>query len=113
MQGVDSRVSETGADWIPSSKERAMSGSMQKQQMPAPHEAPSGRVEKMRVPEKHFVNGNPLAAPSPSGLETALVGLGCFWGAEKGFWQLPGVYSTAVGYAGGFTPNPPHEGGGR
>ena len=86
-----------------------MSGSMQKQQMPAPHEAPPGRVEKMRVPEKHFVNGNPLAAPYPSGLETALFGLGCFWGAEKGFWQLPGVYSTAVGYAGGFTPNPTYE----
>ena len=86
-----------------------MSGSMQKRQMPAPHEAPPGRVEKMRVPEKHFVNGNPLAAPYPSGLETALFGLGCFWGAEKGFWQLPGVYSTAVGYAGGFTPNPTYE----
>ena len=86
-----------------------MSGFLKKQQMPAPHEALPGRAEQLRVPEKHFVNGNPLAAPYPSGLEMALFGLGCFWGAEKGFWQLPGVYSTAVGYAGGFTPNPTYE----
>ena len=86
-----------------------MSGFLKKQQMPAPHEALPGRAEQLRVPEKHFVNGNPLAAPYPSGLEMALFGLGCFWGAEKGFWQLPGVYVTAVGYAGGFTPNPTYE----
>jgi len=61
------------------------------------------------VPEKHFVNGHALAPPYPEGLELACFGLGCFWGAEKGFWQLPGVYSTAVGYAGGFTPNPTYE----
>ena len=86
-----------------------MSGFLKKQQMPAPHEALPGRAEQLRVPEKHFVNGNPLAAPYPSGLEMALFGLGCFWGAEKCFWQLPGVYVTAVGYAGGFTPNPTYE----
>jgi peptide-methionine (S)-S-oxide reductase len=86
-----------------------MSGFLKKQQMPAPHEAPPGRTEQLRVREKHFVNGNPLAAPYPSGLEIALFGLGCFWGAEKCFWQLPGVYVTAVGYAGGYTPNPTYE----
>jgi peptide-methionine (S)-S-oxide reductase len=58
----------------------------------------------MEVPERHFVNGNPLKGPFP-GLSQALFGLGCFWGAEKAFWQLPGVFVTAVGYAGGFTPN--------
>jgi peptide-methionine (S)-S-oxide reductase len=86
-----------------------MSGFLKKQQMPAPHEAPPGRAEKMRVPEKHFVNGLALAPPYPDGLELALFGLGCFWGAEKCFWQLPGVNVTAVGYAGGYTPNPTYE----
>lgn len=86
-----------------------MLGGVKKQQLPAPHEALPGRAEKMPVPEKHFVNGHALAPPYPDGLELALFGLGCFWGAEKGFWQLPGVYSTAVGYAGGFTPNPTYE----
>ena len=60
----------------------------------------------MAVPEKHFVNGNRLAPPFPAGLELALFGMGCFWGAERLFWELPGVWSTSVGYAGGFTPNP-------
>jgi peptide-methionine (S)-S-oxide reductase len=59
----------------------------------------------MPVPRQHFVNGHPLAPPFPAGMQLAMFGLGCFWGAEKKFWQLPGVYSTAVGYAGGFTPN--------
>ena len=86
-----------------------MPGGVKKQQLPAAHEALPGRAEKMPVPEKHFVNGHALAPPYPDGLELALFGLGCFWGAEKGFWQLPGVYSTAVGYAGGFTPNPTYE----
>ena len=86
-----------------------MSGLLNKGQMPAPNEAPPGRAEKMRVPEKHFVNGNALAPPYPDGLELALFGFGCFWGAEKSFWQLPGVYATAVGYAGGYTPNPTYE----
>jgi peptide-methionine (S)-S-oxide reductase len=68
-----------------------------------------GRQQKMPVPEKHFVNGNRIAPPFPEGLEVAQFGLGCFWGAERIFWQAPGVYSTAVGYAGGATPNPTYD----
>jgi peptide-methionine (S)-S-oxide reductase len=86
-----------------------MFGLMKKQKLPAPHEALPGRAQKMPVPERHFVNGQPLAPPYPHGLETAMFGLGCFWGAEKRFWQLPGVHVTAVGYAGGYTPNPTYE----
>ncbi|MEW6331895.1 MAG: peptide-methionine (S)-S-oxide reductase MsrA [Pseudomonadota bacterium] len=82
---------------------------MKKARMPAPHEALPGRAEKMPVPEKHFVNGRPLTPPFPAGMEQAQFGLGCFWGAEKYFWQLPGVYVTAVGYAGGHTPNPTYK----
>ena len=63
----------------------------------------------MPVPERHFVNGNPLEGPFPDHLAHALFGLGCFWGAERMFWELPGVYTTAVGYAAGFTPNPTYE----
>jgi peptide-methionine (S)-S-oxide reductase len=77
--------------------------------MPSPAEAPPGRSERMRVPESHFVNGAPLEPPFPDGTELALFGLGCFWGAERKFWKTPGVVSTAVGYAGGFTPNPTYE----
>jgi peptide-methionine (S)-S-oxide reductase len=72
-------------------------------------EALPGRSERMPVPERHFVNGHHLEPPFPEGLETALFGMGCFWGAERVFWQMPGVWSTAVGYAGGFTPNPTYE----
>jgi peptide-methionine (S)-S-oxide reductase len=68
-----------------------------------------GRAQPMRVPEKHFVNGHPLKPPFPEGLQLAQFGLGCFWGAERVFWQTPGVYSTAVGYAGGQTKNPTYE----
>jgi peptide-methionine (S)-S-oxide reductase len=68
-----------------------------------------GRKEKMPVPEKHFVNGNRIVPPFPEGLQLAQFGMGCFWGAERLFWQVPGVYSTAVGYAGGMTPNPTYE----
>lgn len=68
-----------------------------------------GRAEPMPVPERHFVNGNRLAPPYPAGFETALFGLGCFWGAERLFWEAPGVHATAVGYAGGTTPNPTYE----
>jgi peptide-methionine (S)-S-oxide reductase len=68
-----------------------------------------GRKERLPVPEKHFVNGNRIVPPFPAGLEQAQFGLGCFWGAERLFWQTPGVYSTAVGYAGGATPNPTYE----
>jgi peptide-methionine (S)-S-oxide reductase len=68
-----------------------------------------GRAQKMEIPDKHFVNGNRIVAPFPAGMEQAVFGLGCFWGAERLFWQLPGVYSTAVGYAGGETKNPTYE----
>jgi peptide-methionine (S)-S-oxide reductase len=68
-----------------------------------------GRAQKMPVPEQHFVNGHRLEAPFPDGLRQAQFGLGCFWGAERKFWQLPGVYTTAVGYSGGFTPNPTYR----
>jgi peptide-methionine (S)-S-oxide reductase len=74
--------------------------------LPSPEEALPGRSEKMPVPSKHFVNGNPLKPPFPVGMETALFGMGCFWGAERKFWQTEGVYTTAVGYAAGHTPNP-------
>ena len=77
--------------------------------IPSSEGALPGRDEPMPVPAKHFVNGNPLAPPFPEGLELALFGMGCFWGAEKMFWRAPGVYSTSVGYAAGFTPNPTYE----
>lgn len=69
-------------------------------------EAIPGRDQSMTVPELHHVNGHPLVGPWPDGMATAVFAMGCFWGAERGFWQMPGVYSTAVGYAGGFTQNP-------
>jgi peptide-methionine (S)-S-oxide reductase len=72
-------------------------------------EALPGRDETMLVPAAHEVLGNPIAPPFPEGLEQAVLGLGCFWGAERVFWQAPGVYTTAVGYAGGFTANPTYE----
>jgi peptide-methionine (S)-S-oxide reductase len=68
-----------------------------------------GRAESMPVPDKHYVLGTPLEPPFPDGLQRAVFGLGCFWGAERVFWQAPGVYTTAVGYAGGYTPNPTYE----
>jgi peptide-methionine (S)-S-oxide reductase len=77
--------------------------------MPTRDEALPGREERMPVPERHDVLGTPLAPPFPAGLERAVFGLGCFWGAEKRFWTIPGVYTTAAGYAGGFTPNPTYE----
>ena len=77
--------------------------------MPRPEDAPPGREQPMPVPERHRVNGNRLTPPFPEGLELALFGMGCFWGAERRFWELPGVYSTAAGYAGGYTPNPTYR----
>jgi peptide-methionine (S)-S-oxide reductase len=77
--------------------------------MPDPDQALPGREEAMRVTNRHFVNGNPIKPPFPEGMHQALFGLGCFWGAERRFWQLTGVYSTAVGYAAGYTPNPTYD----
>jgi peptide-methionine (S)-S-oxide reductase len=77
--------------------------------VPPPAECLPGRAEPMPVPERHFVNRQPLAGPYPEGMQQAVFGLGCFWGAERVFWQAPGVYVTAVGYAGGSTPNPTYE----
>jgi peptide-methionine (S)-S-oxide reductase len=77
--------------------------------MPSPAEALPGREKPIATATTHFVNGASLKGPYPPGFETALFGLGCFWGAERTFWQLPGVHVTAVGYAGGLTPNPTYE----
>ena len=86
-----------------------MSLSSSKSQMPSPPDALAGRATPMQVPETHYVNGRRIVPPFPHGLKEALFALGCFWGAEKHFWELPGVYSTAVGYAGGYTPNPTYR----
>ena len=80
-----------------------------KPEMPTRETALPGRAEPIPTAETHFVNGNPLKGPYPDGLETALFGMGCFWGAERMFWSLPGVWTTAVGYAAGFTPNPTYR----
>ena len=80
-----------------------------KTQMPDPAQALPGRDRPIPVPETHFVNGNRIVPPFPGHLRLAMFGLGCFWGAERKFWQLRGVYSTAVGYAAGYTPNPTYE----
>ncbi|HTZ77172.1 MAG TPA: peptide-methionine (S)-S-oxide reductase MsrA [Stellaceae bacterium] len=80
-----------------------------KSSLPSRENALAGRSAAMPVPAAHAVKGTSLKPPFPAGLETAVFGLGCFWGAERKFWQLPGVYSTAVGYAGGYTPNPTYE----
>ncbi|MFM8416706.1 MAG: peptide-methionine (S)-S-oxide reductase MsrA [Actinomycetota bacterium] len=77
--------------------------------MVSPADALPGRKGKMRVPTKHFINGAPLVGPWPTGVETLVVGMGCFWGAERKFWQADGVFSTSVGYAGGYTENPTYE----
>ena len=80
-----------------------------KSTMPAQDDALPGRAQPLQVSPNHFVNGHRIVPPFPAGLRDAVFGMGCFWGAERLFWQLPGVYSTAVGYAGGFTPNPGYE----
>jgi peptide-methionine (S)-S-oxide reductase len=86
-----------------------MWGSKTKLVMPTREHALPGRKERMPVPARHDVNRNPLVPPFPAGLEQAMFGMGCFWGAEKRFWAISGVFTTAVGYAGGFTPNPTYE----
>jgi peptide-methionine (S)-S-oxide reductase len=81
----------------------------QKLRIPTPQQALPGRSERMPIPARHFVSNAPLDGPFPDGLELALFGMGCFWGAERKFWETPGVVSTAVGYAGGHTPNPTYQ----
>lgn len=80
-----------------------------KTEMPTADEALPGREEEMPVPELHHVNQHRILPPFPEGMQMAIFGMGCFWGAEKRFWETPGVYSTMVGYAGGYTPNPTYE----
>jgi peptide-methionine (S)-S-oxide reductase len=80
-----------------------------KLQMPRPEEALRGRAQAVPVTNRHFVNGNPILPPFPEGMQLALFGMGCFWGAEQMFWKAPGVFSTAVGYAAGYTPNATYE----
>jgi peptide-methionine (S)-S-oxide reductase len=82
---------------------------VKKLELPSAGEALPGRAEPMPIPAAHFVNGHPIAPPFPDGFGTALFGMGCFWGAERKFWETAGVWTTAVGYAGGFTPNPTYR----
>jgi peptide-methionine (S)-S-oxide reductase len=92
------------------SEDRAMLNLKRKKlELPSPQDALPGRKEEMAVPAQHFVLKTPLKPPFPQGLEEAVFGLGCFWGAERKFWQQKGVYSTSVGYAAGLTPNPTYE----
>ncbi|HTW39077.1 MAG TPA: peptide-methionine (S)-S-oxide reductase MsrA [Steroidobacteraceae bacterium] len=86
-----------------------MTLSSSKSQMPTRQDALAGRPTPVEVPEFHYVNGRRIVPPFPAGMKEAVFALGCFWGAEKHFWELPGVYSTAVGYAGGYTPNPTYK----
>ena len=86
-----------------------MLGLGKKTEMPVASEALPGRQERMPVDNQHFINKTPIQEPFPEGMAMAMFGLGCFWGAEKEFWQVDGVYTTAVGYAGGYTPNPTYQ----
>jgi peptide-methionine (S)-S-oxide reductase len=80
-----------------------------KLRLPRPEQALAGREEQMPVPARHYVNGNPLVPPFPAGFQRAVFGMGCFWGAERKFWEAPGVFTTAAGYAGGYTRNPTYR----
>ncbi len=86
-----------------------MFGRQKKANIPEAASALPGRAQAVEVPAAHFVNGNPLKGPFPEGTEVAVFGMGCFWGAERRFWKMDGVFTTAAGYAGGFTPNPSYE----
>ena len=87
----------------------ALFSSPMKLRLPAPDQALAGREEPMPVPDRHYVNGHRLTPPFPDGLEQAVFAMGCFWGAERKFWEAPDVYTTAVGYAGGYTRNPTYQ----
>jgi peptide-methionine (S)-S-oxide reductase len=93
----------------PFDRSRSMFSLRKKTALPSSADALPGRTEAMAVPDRHFVSGKPLRPPFPENIETAVFGLGCFWGAERAFWETPGVYTTAVGYAGGYTPNPTYR----
>jgi peptide-methionine (S)-S-oxide reductase len=108
FNGTEEKKSVT-VQTLPRDEEIPMSLFSDKSRMPTPEQAPAGRETAMSVAEKHIVSGNPLKPPFPDGLQQAMFGMGCFWGAERGFWKLDGVYSTAVGYAAGFTPNPDYQ----
>lgn len=86
-----------------------MFGIGSKDKMPTADQALPGRAEPLDVPNKHYVNGHVIKPPFPAEMQQVIFGIGCFWGAERKFWQLPGVFSTAVGYSAGFTPNPTYE----
>jgi len=86
-----------------------MFSSQTKLRLPRPDDALPGRADEMPVPASHYVNGHPLRPPFPDGMARVVVGMGCFWGAERKFWEAPGVFTTAVGYAGGYTPNPTYR----
>src|SRR5262249_50414405 len=90
-------------------RDDAMWSLRKKLEIPPPEQTLPGRAIKMPGPDKHHVNGHPLEGPYPAGLEQAVFAMGCFWGAERKFWEVPGVWTTAVGYAGGTTPNPTYE----
>jgi peptide-methionine (S)-S-oxide reductase len=87
----------------------ALFSSTMKLRLPLPDQVLPGREAEMPVPERHYVNGHPLKPPFPGHLQQLVVAMGCFWGAERKFWEAPGVYTTAVGYAGGYTPNPTYK----
>src|SRR6188508_3034575 len=87
----------------------AIFSSPMKLRVPLPDQALPGRETPMPVPERHYVNGHPLTPPFPASLQQLVVAMGCFWGAERKFWEAPGVFTTAVGYAGGATPNPTYK----
>lgn len=86
-----------------------MLGKLREVLMPTPAQALPGRTTPVQLSNRHYINGNPICAPFPAGIEVAIFALGCFWGAERKFWQLNGVFSTAVGYIAGYTPNPSYE----
>src|SRR5262249_43535669 len=101
--------------WVPTLPVHKFTGAQsmalfrKKAVMPTKDESLPGRSTPLKIPDRHFVNGHRITPPVPAGMHEAIFGMGCFWGAERLFWQTPGVYSTAVGYAGGYTPNATYE----
>jgi peptide-methionine (S)-S-oxide reductase len=106
MQSDDCSIQPPGE---PGKRRKLMFWKHRKTEMPSAEEALPGRDQPIAVPEAHYVNGHPLEPPFPEGMRRVLFGMGCFWGAERLFWETPGVYTTAVGYAGGYTPNATYD----